>query len=251
MKLRVLGSSGWYPTHKANTVCLLIETDDYYVVLDAGSGIYKLDEYVKSDKPIYLFLSHFHLDHTFGFHILNKFEFEQGMTVFGQPGTEKVLQTLVNSPFSAPLDKLPYKVEVRDLPEGESVSPDVPFPVATGYLVHADNCFGYRLTIGGKVITYCTDTGYCDTLVKLAKEADLFITECVLGTGEQPNPEGPHLGPELAAKAAEEAGAKKLLLNHFGTRRYATLDDRKEAKEAAEKIFSPVIAASDGLELDI
>lgn len=251
MKLRVLGSNGWYPNNEGSTACLLIETDDYYVVLDAGSGIYKLDEYVKLDKPIYLFLSHFHLDHTFGFHIFAKFKFNQGVTVFGQPGTKEALQTLVNSPFSMPLEKLSYKVAVRELLEGESSSPDVPFPIETGYLVHADPCFGYRLTIGDKVITYCTDTGYCDNLVKLAKDADLFITECVLGIGDEPNPKWPHLSPDLAARAAKEAGAKKLLLNHFGMRRYAMLNDREKAKVAAEESFSPVVVAKDGLEMDV
>ena len=251
MKLRVLGSSGWYDTSWANTVCLLIETDDYYVVLDAGGGIYKLDEYVKSDKPIYLFLSHFHLDHAIGFHVFNKFNFKQGVTVFGQLGTKEVLQTLANSPFTVPFERLSYKVRVRELPEGQSGSPDSPFPVEAGYLVHADPCFGYRLTIGEKIVTYCTDTGYCDNLVKLARDADLFITECSLRVGEQVNPKWPHLNPELAAQAAKEAGAKKLLLNHFSAANYLTLDDREEAKEAVEKIFSSVVIANDGLELDI
>ncbi len=248
IKLSVLGSNGWYATKEANTVCLLIETEDYYVVLDAGGGIYKLDQYVKSDKPIYMFLSHFHLDHVFGFHTFPKFNFSQGITIFGQPGTKEALQTLVNRPFTMPFDKLSFEVTVRELSEGKN---DVPFPVEAGYLMHADPCFGYRLTIGERIITYCTDTGYCDNLVKLARDADLFITECVLEVGGKVNPKWPHLSPELAAKAAKAAQAKRLFLNHFGATNYLTHDDREVAKEDAEKTFSPVVVARDGLELDI
>lgn len=251
MKLSVLGSNGWYSNGLANTVCLLIEADDYYVVLDAGGGIYKLDQYVKSDKPIYIFLSHFHLDHTYGFHIMAKFRFNQELTVFGQPGTKKSLQTLVNHPYTVPFKDLPYKVTVRELSKGDSNPPDWPFPIEARYLVHADPCFGYRLTIENKAITYCTDTGRCDNMAKLAKNADLFIAECALGVEEQPNPEWPHLNPKLAAQVTKEAGSKKLLLTHFGAINYLTHEDREAAKASAEEVFSPVVIANDGLELEL
>jgi ribonuclease Z len=248
MKLNVLGSNGWFDTSEANTVCLLLETDDFYIVFDAGGGLYKLDEFVKTDKPVYLFLSHFHIDHIIGFHTLPKFRFGQGLTIFGQPGTKEILNAYINSPFTMPMEKLPYEVVIKELPEGES---EVPFPVEAGYLVHSDPSFGYRLTIEDKVISYCTDTGYCDNLVKLAKEADLFITECALGVGEEGKPSWPHLNPEIAAKAAKDAQAKKLFLTHFGATNYLTNDDREKAKISAEETFSPVVVAKDGLEMDV
>jgi ribonuclease BN (tRNA processing enzyme) len=251
MKLHVLGSNGWYPTNEASTVCTLIETNDSYIVLDAGSGIYKLDEYIKDDKPIYLFLSHFHLDHVYGFHAFPKFRFKQGITIFGQPGTKETLQTLMNKPFSVSFENLPFKVSVRDLPEGETLLSDTDLSIETGFLVHADPCFGYRLTVEDKTITYCTDTGYCENMVKLARDADLLITECALGVEEQPNPEWPHLNPKLAAQVAKEAGAKKLLLTHFGATNYLTNENRNEAKTSAQETFSPVVIAKDNLEIEI
>ncbi len=73
MKITFLGTNGWYDTSTGNTICILVETDKYNIVLDAGNGLYKIDRYISSEKPVYLFLSHFHLDHIIGLHILGKF----------------------------------------------------------------------------------------------------------------------------------------------------------------------------------
>lgn len=251
MKVRVLGSNGWFTTQMGHTPCVLVDAAEYYVVFDAGEGMYRLDEYTTEDKPVYLFLSHFHLDHTYGFHLLPKFRFKEGMVIYGQPGTKDALSVLINHPFTMPLKDLKMRVEVSDLEEGVHAPPEVPFEVETAYLRHADPCFGYRLNIEGKTVTYCTDTGYCDNLVKLAKEADLFITESGLAPGTPINPEWPHLTPEIAAQAAKEAGVKKLLLNHFSPRAYPAQEDRQKAEEAAREVFPEVTAAQDGMGFEL
>ena len=51
MKATFLGTNGWYDTTTGNTVCILIETEKYDMVLDAGNGIHKLDSYVSGRKP--------------------------------------------------------------------------------------------------------------------------------------------------------------------------------------------------------
>ena len=72
MKITFLGTNSWFSTKTGNTVCALIEAEDFYIILDAGDGIHKLGKYFKGDKPIYMFLSHFHFDHIIGFHAMNK-----------------------------------------------------------------------------------------------------------------------------------------------------------------------------------
>jgi len=71
MKIVFLGTNGWYTTPTGNTPCILIDSKDQYVVFDAGNGIYKLDKYITEDKPISLFITHFHLDHVSGLHTLS------------------------------------------------------------------------------------------------------------------------------------------------------------------------------------
>ena len=86
MKVIFLGTNGWYDTDTGNTICTLINSEKYHIILDAGNGIYKADRYIHDDLPVYLFLSHFHLDHIEGLHVLNKFRFSQGLRIFGQKG---------------------------------------------------------------------------------------------------------------------------------------------------------------------
>jgi len=246
MKITFLGTNGWYDTDTGNTVCALIETDEYYILLDAGIGIYKSDRYIKADKPVLLFLSHFHHDHMYGLHILFKFKFKS-MTVIGQPGTKDAVNTYLSERFSVPLSRLKFPVTVMDVSEGWH---DGPVKFRCLPLKHSAVCFGYRLEIGGKVISYCTDTGYCDNSVELAKGADLLISECSLAPGKT-TPEWPHMNPELAAKLANESATKRLVLTHFDAEEYETMKMRNNAEKSARRMFKNTLAAKDGLQISI
>lgn len=83
MRIIFLGTNGWYDTSAGNTVCTLIIAKDFYIILDAGNGLYKIDRHITNGNPVFLFLSHFHLDHIIGLHILNKFntDFRKAITV--------------------------------------------------------------------------------------------------------------------------------------------------------------------------
>ena len=74
MKIIFLGTNGWYDSATGNTVCTLIQTRKYDIVLDAGYGLAKLDKYCDGTKPVFILLSHFHLDHIAGLHTLVKFK---------------------------------------------------------------------------------------------------------------------------------------------------------------------------------
>ncbi|MDO8424684.1 MAG: MBL fold metallo-hydrolase [bacterium] len=250
MKIRFLGTNGWYSTKTGNTVCTLIETKDCYIVLDAGEGIYRLDKYVKSKKPVYLFLSHFHLDHIYGIHIFDKFNFRQGIKIFGQPGTKKFLNKIGSRPFVNPLGEQKNKITIRDLAEGVHREKIVPFPLEARYLVHAEPCFGYRFEIEGKTVAYCTDTGICDNLLRLARGVDVLILECAMKDGKKLK-SWPHLAPLDCAKIAKKAGVKNLFLIHFDALQYQSLKERKEAEIIARKIFKNTTACQDEFRVDI
>ena len=247
MRVTFLGTNGWYDTHTGNTLCTLIESKNAFIILDAGNGIRKLDRIINDSKPIYLFLSHFHLDHIIGLHILNKFNFVQGLTIIGQSGTRDVLNQIINSPFTIPMHQLQYKTEIYEIPEEHVITP---FKFTFLPLKHSSECLGYRFEIEDKVISYCVDTGYCDNAVELARDADLLITECALKIG-QSNEIWPHLSPQDAARIAYEGNAKMLALVHFDASVYTTLDTRKEAEEAARKLFDKTFAAIDDMEIEI
>jgi len=245
MKVTLLGTNGWYDTETGNTICTLIQTEHFDILLDAGNGIHRAEDFVGGGKPVYLFLSHFHIDHIEGLHTLAKFRFREGLTLCGPAGSRDVLGTFINVPFTIPLAELPYPARILEMSEEAD---SLPFPVTALPLRHASLTLGYRIEIDGRTIAYCPDTGYCQNAVKLAHSADLLITECAFKQG-QANESWPHLNPETAARIAKEAGAKRLVLTHFDAGVYRSLPERKESEGVAAGIFPATTAGMDGLEI--
>jgi len=247
MKVTFLGTNGWFDTDTGNTISVLVRTGEYDIIFDAGNGIAKADRYISQEKPVLLFLSHFHIDHIAGLHTLVKFRLKQGLKIYCLPGGAALLHTFAGEPFTIPLTKLPYPAHVIELTEGVH---KLPFTVECRPLVHPAPCYGYRVEIDGKVIAFCTDTGVCDNAVSLARGADLLITECSLKPG-QVSTGWPHLNPEDAIGIAQKANAKRLALVHFGAEVYKTLDERKAVLEQFKTAFPGLIVATDGLTLEI
>jgi len=240
MKITFLGTNGWYDTNCGNTICTLIETKTAYIILDAGNGIHKVDRYIKKNLPVYLLLSHFHIDHIEGLHILAKFRFTS-LQIIGQTGTKATIKEFLSPQYSIPVGKLPFPCNVSDIQAGCHRSP---FKFQAMPLVHASKCFGYRLEIENKIISYCTDTGYCRNSEVLCEKADLIISECAFLSGQQSDA-WPHMNPELAAKLAVQSKAKKLALTHFDAALYTTMAKRRQAQALARKIFPKTIVAYD------
>ncbi|MEN6610866.1 MAG: ribonuclease Z [Methanoregulaceae archaeon] len=247
MEITFLGTNGWYDTGTGNTPCVLIQSQDYDIILDAGYGIAKADRYLSGKRPVHLFLSHFHIDHIAGLHTLAKFRFPEGLFIYGQPGTPEILNSIVRLPFTVPFDRLPYPVRIIGLDEGDHT---VPFPAESRYLVHPVPCFGYRFQLEGKIIAFCTDTGYCENAVHLGRDADLLITECAFRSGQDTS-DWPHLRPEDTVRIAREAGATRLALMHFDASLYPSLADRREIADRFKGDFPGLMVAEDGMQIRI
>jgi ribonuclease BN (tRNA processing enzyme) len=247
MEIVFLGTNGWYSTETGSTSCVLIDSDRHYIVFDAGEGIYKLDNYLTENKPVHLFLSHFHLDHVFGFHMISKLKLDQGIDIYGQKGTRTTLNRLVRHPFTVPFRDLPFDVRVHELSEGAH---EVPFPVTCRFLVHADPCYGYRLTLDGKIIAYLTDTAVCDNSLELCRNVDLMIHDCASKSGRVAT-NWPHTTPQEAAELAMRARVKQLFLFHFDALVYPSNEDRMQAGAEARKIFRNTMVSFDGTTIRI
>ena len=247
MKVTFLGTNGWYDSVTGNTVSVLVQSEDYDIILDAGNGIAKADRCITQDRPAYLFLSHMHIDHIAGLHTLCKFRFRKDLKVFTQQGTRGLLEAFVAEPYTVPFKELPFKNSVHELTEGTH---RLPFPVTCLPLVHPAPCFGYRLELDGRVIAYCTDTGFCDNAVALARNADLLITECGLKPGGE-SPDWPHLNPETAISIARQAHARRLALTHFGAEVYRTLEERYAVQERFAPECPGLVAATDDMTIEV
>lgn len=246
-KIIFLGTNGWYDTKMGNTVSILIDVPKCYFILDAGNGLYKVDKYIKDDKkPIYLFLSHYHLDHIIGFHFLFKFNFPQGIKVIGQERINQDLEKIIGAPYTVAFKDYKYGIEVMEFNKIKSI---LPYKAEMIQLKHSKSCVGYRIEVDDEIISYCADTGYCDNAVVLAREADILICEC--GFKEVVDIENaPHLDPRLAANIAKSANCKKLYLIHFDASIYTEKKDRFEAEGIAKNIFKDSIATFDDMILE-
>ena len=242
MKLIFLGTNGWYDTATGSMPCIFLETEKYNIIFDAGFGFAKADKYLNKNKPTFLFISHFHLDHICGLHTLPKFRFQKALTIFAPTGAVKIFEIFTNHPFTASIRELSFKVKIVELKAGEYHKP---FDFSCMKLSHADLTFGYRLEVDDKIITYCTDTGICENDLILARNCDVLIHECTLLPGQKQA--WGHVNPTDAAMLAKKAQAKKLFLTHFDSRLYTNKELRKKSEKLAREIFPNTIAASDGL----
>ena len=83
-----LGTNGFFPSFGRESASYVIPCGDILIILDAGSGLFRLAEpqgqtLLKQSSQIHLYLSHYHLDHTFGFYgAFNLFK-DKNVTVFG------------------------------------------------------------------------------------------------------------------------------------------------------------------------
>ncbi|NLV25741.1 MAG: ribonuclease Z [Methanomicrobiales archaeon] len=239
------GTNGWYTSKTGCTTCLTIDTPDYFIILDAGEGFSKIpDKYPSIQKPAFLFLSHFHLDHISGFHTLARCKFERGLRIFGPPGVG-MLTSFIGYPFTIPIGELPYTVSIE---ECSKCCINIPFTVITAGLVHNQPVNGYRFELE-KTIAFCTDTGPCEGIVNLGADADLLITECSYLPG-QDNPGWPHLNPEIALDMAEKARARELALVHFAADLYVSIEQRLAIKKISHA-FSKVIIGQDDMEIHL
>ncbi len=247
MKVIFLGTNGWFDTDTGNTICTLVKTSVCNIVLDAGYGIHKIDRYLDVRKPTYIFLSHLHLDHIVGLHVLVKFRFPKGVTIYVPQGMSRVLRKFFVQPFTLSPEKLPFKVHIQ------TVSKNFCLPgvkISSLELIHVSKCVGYRFEVDRKIIAYCTDTGICENALRLAGQANLLVSECALKKGQKD--EGwPHLNPVDAALLAKKAGVKQLVLTHFDAHNYQRKRERRVAQAQAKKIFPNSFAAFDGMELRV
>lgn len=106
MTILSLGTNGFFPSFGRETACYAIPLKKTLIILDAGSGFFRLadkaQKLLENSKEVHIFLSHYHLDHTFGFYAAFELLKEKKVTVFG-PSERKVFSELP-SLFYFPID---------------------------------------------------------------------------------------------------------------------------------------------------
>jgi ribonuclease BN (tRNA processing enzyme) len=246
MDVTFLGTNGWYPTEKAQTSCVFVETGSDYIILDAGTGIHRITDLIKDDsKRISLLISHSHLDHLFGFFLLPDVYKRDELRAFGQKGLEDDLRLLLRNPLMKNFNDYPFKIKVREIEPGKTrrFYGFEGFSVTAGKLKHLIPIYGYRIeSTEGKALAYCTDTEQTETSLELAKEADLLIHGTNFKHEDLPRNSG-HSSDRQAAEVADACSAKQLALFHFHPR-YSMME-RRQMETNARNVFKNSFASQD------
>ena len=222
MELIILGSGTSVPMNDRASPSLALMVDSVPTLFDIGPGtLRQLTKVgVKHEKIGMIFLTHFHPDHTadlvhFLFSsrdpsILKK---RTPFVICGPSGLKKFiyrLQKAYNNWLTLPEEIM--SIEEFDVAKkSEKTFKD--FKIIALPTNHTQPSIAYRVeSPTGKSFVYSGDTGFCQEIVELSKEADLVVLECSFPDTEEV--EG-HLTPYKAGLIAGLAGTNRLVLTHF------------------------------------
>lgn len=253
--MTVVGCAGSFPTAGSAASCYLVEQDDgqgrtWRVLLDLGSGaLGPLQRYLRPKQIDAILLSHLHPDHfidTCGLYVALRYDpYGQAavrVPVHGPTGTRERLLAAYGADDHGSLDDV---YEVWNWAAGVKVQIG---PIAvTPYTVdHPVEAYGMRVEAGGKVLAYSGDTDSCDGLTRLARGADLLLSEASFAEGRD-EVRGIHLTGLRAGLAASEAGVSRLMLTHLP----AWTDPERALAEARSTYDGPIELARPGAVVEL
>lgn len=244
MKLTILGYYGGYPDHGVGTSSYLIESGDYKLLLDCGSGALLALE--KASDPFALdavLLTHYHHDHAADVGVLQYYyQLHSGakkadpLPIYGHTKDPLNFAALTFGDFTKGMGY-----------SGDSVLDLGPLHLTFLETQHPVPAFAVRIEekTTGQVFVDTSDTRAFPALAPFAEKADLLMADTNFLAGHQ----APlwHLTAPQAGALAAQAHVKELLLTHLPQEvSLATLKAQAQA-EAGE---IPVVLASETLFID-
>lgn len=216
MDLTVVGCSGSFPSPDSPASCYLAEADGYRLLLDLGSGaLGGLQAHAALHEIDAICISHLHGDHYLdmsGYQVARIYHPDGPLPpipVYGPAGTAARLDQVVGRDNGVAMASTFEFVTLRPGTLGIG-----PFTVTAEHMNHSVETFGFRLEHAGRAITYSADTGPSESLVSLARDADVLLCEATFAE-QPPPPDYPHLTARQAGQHAARAGAGRLVLIHL------------------------------------
>jgi ribonuclease BN (tRNA processing enzyme) len=204
------------------------------------------------DRISLVCFTHFHPDHTADLiHFLFAtrhppvLERRKPFRLIGPRGLLDFLER-IRSAYSHWLDLPPELLVIEELDTGAGEERSYEhFRLSTRPAEHTPRSLAYCIeNPRGRRFVYSGDTGFCDGVIRLSRNADLLVLECSFPEGQEV--EG-HLTPSLAGRIARQAGAKKLVLLHFYPEVLAT----DIADECRKEFGGEIILGRDNLHVTV
>ena len=264
-----LGSMGWIPVRDRHTCCYCVEYKDRLILLDAGTGVARFSEPAlaaiadKYDK-VYIFLSHYHLDHIAGLIYLPHFFKGKEVHIAG-PGKaiygtdiKKILTIYTAYPFfSRSITDFPMDIRFHNLRASNRKIDGL--HVETFLQRHSDPSLGIKIE---DALCYSTDTANPQDSAYYALNSRVLLHESWYDSkeyrelfkqlGSSPDARKAffsHSSVEEVAQMASNMRVEALMLIHlnpdYSPRRLAAMEKQAQA------IFPNSFLAQEGKSLEI
>jgi ribonuclease BN (tRNA processing enzyme) len=249
-ELRVLGSGSILPRigHGCSGYALRPAPGEAVVLLDCGPGSIRAlaGAGVGLEEVRRVVFSHYHLDHCLDLFALffarrnPGFSSPPPLEIFGPPGLAHLVKHAPDLFGSHAQDPDCRVTELSPGGDGRTSFTAGGLHLEGVLTHHTEHSLAWRVGLAdGVSLVYTGDCGEEDAVAQLAGGADLLLAECSCPDGAGLEH---HLTPRGAARLAQRAGVKKLVLTHF----YPAVDP-EAARSAASHIFTgPIEIAHDG-----
>lgn len=257
MKITILGTGTFYVNKERSGPAYLLEVNNKKILIDCGPGtLMRLSEIGISPEDLdYIFISHFHADHTTDLFALqmnlrlkefscNGKEYKTPI-IFGPAGIEeftKKLSYVYELPAFDNYSKIEYKAYQESIQLNEMTVKT--FKVEHTAFGSTANAYALRFEFDNKVLAFSGDSVKCEGLIDVSKQADLFICDASYPKGKG---NFAHLDTHEIGEIAQNAKVKKVVLTHF----YPATKDIDLISEVKEKYMGKIIKGEDLMKLEI
>jgi ribonuclease BN (tRNA processing enzyme) len=243
VSVQFLGSGDAFGSGGRLQTCIYVQTDATCFLIDCGAtALIAMRRFGVDPASVEaILLSHLHGDHFGGlpfFYLDAQFisQRTKPLVVAGPPGLEERIRQTMEALFpGSSRTQQRFESEFVELADERKTS--VASISVTPFGVEHESgapAYALRVTCGGKVVAYSGDTGWTDSLIRVAAGADLFICETSFFDKKVPF----HLDYETLMEHRAELGCRRLVLTHMSggmLRRIRDLD--VEAAEDGMRIL--------------
>jgi ribonuclease BN (tRNA processing enzyme) len=213
MKLVVLGNYGPFPGKGGACSGFLLQDVETNILIDCGNGVLsRLQDYCNIENLDAIILSHLHSDHSSDMFVL-RYAMQSKLA---QKTIDKRLKVYTPATPEPVYNDLTFNgvFNLHNIIEGMEL--EIKGIKFTFYkTVHPVECYGMRVEKDGKVFAYSADTTYTENIIKVAKDADMFLCDANATENIKAKSNPPHLSVKEACDISKKAKVKRLLLTHF------------------------------------